>query len=163
MEIARCTKSDYDQVLAHIHEFWNNDRTLPLHHPMFLHEFGDSAYVIRDGALVAAYLFGFFSQTGPVAYVHLVGVRAPYRRRGLGRSLYDHFAADALARGCTELKAITTPGNRESIAFHESVGMESIGVEEKGFRVAKDYAGPGQDRVVFRKSLRVEASRLKRE
>jgi hypothetical protein len=33
----------------------------------------------------------------------------------------------ALIQGCTELKAITTPGNKESIAFHRSLGMELTG------------------------------------
>ena len=89
---------------------------------MFVYEFGDSAYIIKAGNQVAAYLFGFISQTEPSAYVHLVGVREPYRRRGLARRLYDHFVRFAIIQGCTELKAITTPSNKESIAFHRSLG-----------------------------------------
>jgi GNAT superfamily N-acetyltransferase len=157
MDITHCTPSDYDQIVSHIHEFWDSDRTVYLHHPMFVHEFGNSAYVIRDGRHVAAYLFGFISQTEPTAYVHVVGVRASYRRRGLARRLYDHFVAFALSRGCTQLKAITTPGNQHSIAFHRSLGMEFAGngcADQEGVQVVKDYAGPGQDRVVFRKLLR---------
>jgi GNAT superfamily N-acetyltransferase len=121
---------------------------------MFVYEFGDSAYVIKDGDEVAAYLFGFMAQTGPVAYIHLVGVRPAYRRLGLARRLYRHIMAWAVAQGCTELKAITTPGNRDSIAFHQSLGMELLGrPNETGIPVVADYAGPGQDRVVFRLGL----------
>jgi hypothetical protein len=47
----------------------------------------------------------------------------------------------AVARGCSYLKAITTATNAGSIAFHESLGMQS--------REVPDYAGPGQSRVVF--------------
>ncbi|HEU4340510.1 MAG TPA: GNAT family N-acetyltransferase [Candidatus Binatia bacterium] len=157
MEIAHCTPSDYDQIVSQIHEFWGSDRTLYLHHPIFVYEFGNSAYVIRDRDHVVAYLFGLISQTEPTAYVHLVGVRASYRRRGLARRLYDRFVAFALSRGCAELKAVTTPGNQQSIAFHTSLGMEFAGndrADQQGVHVVKDYAGPGQDRVVFRKPLR---------
>ena len=154
MDITSCTKADYDQIVTHIQEFWGSDGTLNLHHPMFVYEFGNSAYIIKDGNQVAAYLFGFISQTEPSAYVHLVGVREPYRRRGLARRLYDHFVRFALIQGCTELKAITTPSNKESIAFHRSLGMELTGkLNRDGVQVIKDYAGPGQDRVVFRKTL----------
>ncbi len=155
MEITNCTKADYDEIVTHLEEFWGTDRTLQLHHPMFLYEFGDTAYVARNGSQVAAYLFGFTSQTEPTAYVHLVGVRKRYQRQGLARRLYEHFTAHALTRGCTGLKAITTTGNRESILFHQSLGMEVAGdATHDGIPIVKDYAGPGQDRVVFRKSLR---------
>lgn len=154
MRIAQLAKADFDQILSHIEEFWGSDRTLALHHPTLLHEFGDTAYVIRDGGVVAAYLFGFLSQTERAAYVHLVGVRAPYRRRGLARELYAHFIEYARSRGCTDLKATTTPGNAASIAFHKSLGMALVGTpNHEGVVVVQDYAGPGKDRVVFRMSL----------
>lgn len=154
MEITRCTKTDYDQIVAEIVEFWGSDRTLGIHHPMFVNEFGNSAYVIKDGNCVAAYLFGFFSQTEPIAYVHLIGVRTAYRRQGLARRLYDHFTGLAQSAGCTELKAITTPGNKESIAFHQAWGMEPTGKPNRdGIPIIENYAGPGQHRVVFRRKL----------
>ena len=155
MYITRCTKADYDQILSHIEEFWGSDRTVSLHHPLFVHEFGNSAYVIKDGAVVAAYLFGFISQTEPTAYVHLVGVRVPYRRRGLARRLYTHFIHFARTQGCAQLKAITTPGNAASIAFHKALGTELVGTPNRdGIPVVENYAGPGQDRVVLRMDLR---------
>jgi GNAT superfamily N-acetyltransferase len=154
MEITRCTKTDYDQIVAQVEDFWGSDRTLGLHHPMFLYEFGNSALVIKDAERVAAYLFGFLSQMEPTAYVHLVGVRVAYRRQGLARRLYDSFAAFAKARGCKEIKAITTPGNQDSIAFHRACGMELIGKPNRdGIPVVENYAGPGQDRVVFRRRM----------
>jgi hypothetical protein len=56
MDITSCTKADYDQIITHIQEFWGGDRTLNLHHPMFVYEFGNSAYIIKDGNQIAAYL-----------------------------------------------------------------------------------------------------------
>ena len=120
MEIRHCTKADYDEIIAHIEDFWGSNRTLGLHHPIFVYEFGNSAYVIKDGDCVAAYLFGFLSQTEPTAYVHLIGVRTAYRRQGLAGHLYDHFVSFAQAHGCTGLKAVTTSGNTESVKFHRA-------------------------------------------
>jgi GNAT superfamily N-acetyltransferase len=152
MDIQNCTKADFDFIVGHVAEFWGDDRTLNLHHPMFLYEFGDTAFVLRDGDHVMAYLFGVFSQTEPTAYVHLVGVHETARRRGFAKQLYEHFAAVAIARGCTQLKAITTAGNRASLAFHRSIGMVPVAGGD-AVDVVRDYGGPGQDRVVMRKRL----------
>ncbi len=115
------------------------------HHPMFIHEFGGTALVIRDGnGGVAAYLFGFVAPTR-VGYVHLVGVRADSRRAGLGRSLYREFEALARHRGATAIKAISIPTNHDSIAFHRALDMSATEVA--------DYSGPLQHRIVFWRDL----------
>lgn len=150
MPIQRTTRADFAQIVTDIADFWGSERTLRLHHPSLIYEFGDTAFVIREGERVTAYLFGYLAQTGPTAYVHLVGVRAAYRGQGLGRQLYAHFIDVARARGCTALKAITTPTNQASIAFHTRLGMTLRGEPNAdGVPVIRDYSGPGQDRVVF--------------
>jgi L-amino acid N-acyltransferase YncA len=68
--------------------------------------------------------------------------------------LYEHFIEFAKQKGCTELKAITTPTNKVSIAFHRSIGMELSGEpDEEGTPVVRDYGGPGIHRVVFHKRI----------
>jgi GNAT superfamily N-acetyltransferase len=152
--ILNVTKSDFEQIISELVDFWGDERTLLFHHPIFLYEFGNTAYVIKEDDKVVAYLFGFLSQTAPVAYVHLIGIRHSHKRRGLGRKLYEHFIAYAISRGCQEVKAITTPTNLGSIAFHKSLGMQLSGEElENGVPVVKDYSGTGQHRVVFSKLL----------
>ena len=154
MQIITCAKSDFDQIVSRISEFWGSDRTLGLHHPIFIHEFGKTAFVIKEGDAVAAYLFGFISQAEPTAYVHLVGVRDAYRRRGLARQLYQHFCDYALSRGCTKIKAITTAANRDSIEFHKAFGFQLLGdADRSGVATVANYAGPGLDRVVFEMPL----------
>ena len=154
MEITLCTKADFDQILTEIADFWGSDRTLKLHHPILLYEFGNSAYVVKEGERVVGYLFGFISQTAPVGYVKFIGVRRSHQRRGIGRRLYERFTDFARSKGCAELKAITSPTNKVSIAFHRRLGMELLGEpNEEGVPVVKDYSGPGIDRVVFRKKI----------
>ncbi len=154
MNITDCTKTDYDEIVSSLSEFWGHDRNRALHHPIFVNEFGDYAYVIRDREKVVAYLFGFIAAAKAVAYIHLVAVRPSHRQLGLARQLYDHFTGVAVSSGCGELRAITNPANATSIRFHRSLGFRLEGIANAdGVPVVKDYAGPDADRVVFRKSL----------
>ncbi len=153
-EISLCTPKDYFQILDALAEFWDGRDTRALHHPFLIHEFGNSAFVILDGSRVVAYLFGFLSQGERVGYVHTIAVRATARRRGLAQRLFNHFAGFAREHGCTHIKAITTPSNAGSIAFHKSLGMELLGEPNAdGVPVVADYAGRGASRVVFWKAI----------
>jgi GNAT superfamily N-acetyltransferase len=154
MKITLCTKADFDQIITDIADFWGDERTKSLHKPIYLYEFGNTAYVIKEGDKVIGYLFGFISQTAPVGYVQFIGVRRSYQKRGIGRRLYEHFSDFARTKGCNSLKAITSPPNKVSIAFHQRIGMELLGeANEEGVPVVRDYGGPGIDRVVFRKKI----------
>lgn len=141
----RATTDDYNAIIDSLADYWGERDMRARHHPMFIHEFGDTALVMRDGSgSVAAYLFGFIAPTR-VGYVHLVGVRADSRRAGLGRRLYDEFETLARDRGATALKAISIPTNHESIAFHRALDMTATEVA--------DYSGLGQPRIVFWRDL----------
>ena len=55
------------------------------------------------------------------------------------------FTEAARRQGAVRLKAITSLGNKGSAAFHRSLGFD--------VRVERDYNGPGEDRVVFSRTL----------
>jgi GNAT superfamily N-acetyltransferase len=155
MKIENCTMADFNQITSEISEFWGSDRTLHLHQPYLVYEFGNTAFVIREGEKVIAYLFGFFSQTENLGYVHLIGVRESHQRKGLGKLLYEKFISLAKKSGIKKIKAITTPGNSNSINFHHNhVGMKLLGEpNENGINVIKNYSGINMDRVVFEKII----------
>jgi GNAT superfamily N-acetyltransferase len=155
MNIEKCTIEDFNEIVKDISDFWGSDRTLHLHQPFLIYEFGNTAFVIKDNGIVVAYLFGFFSQTENAAYVHLLGVREKYQRQGLGRLLYVRFIEAARSRNIHKLKAITTPSNFKSINFHKNkIGMSLIGEpDENGIQVVKNYSGINNDRVVFEKQI----------
>lgn len=154
LEVQPCTIADYHHIIENIEAFWGSSRTLPFHHPMFIHEFGNTCFVIKDEDSVIAYLFGFLSQTEIAGYVHLVGVRIDCQRKGLGRKLYSYFQEVLRSKQIKQLKAITTPTNEQSIRFHLGMGMRMVGTAfEQGTAVVKDYSGKGQDRVVFKMVL----------
>jgi GNAT superfamily N-acetyltransferase len=146
MEAHRLTREDYIEILAALPSFWGERDLRAVHHPMFLHEFGETGLAIRGSeGEVVGYLLGFVTPSPATGYAHLVGVRDSHRRQGLGRCLYREFERRARERGATSLKAITTPGNTVSIDFHRALGMPAT--------LVPDYAGPGEDRVVFRADL----------
>lgn len=148
--IEHCSNEGYLAILENIEAFWGSDRTLSFHHPMFVNEFGDTAFVIKNNQEIIAYLFGFLSQTEKTGYVHLVGVKQGFQNKGYGSLLYKHFVQILKTKGCTQLKAITTATNQKSINFHLKIGMRMLGSENKdGVIVVKNYSGKGQDRVVF--------------
>lgn len=166
LPISRATMADFEEITRGLDDFWGSqDKTLwtgerkqkilNMHHVMYVHEFGDTSYVVKDSNRVAAYLFGFVVESRKLAYSSLVAVRDDYRRRGLAERLYETFAEYARSRGCALLRAVTAPANAPSIRFHtRRLGMTMQGeAGENGVPVVRDYAGLGEHRVVFEKAL----------
>jgi GNAT superfamily N-acetyltransferase len=119
-----------------------------LHHPLFVNEFGETALVVREGPSPVAYLLGLVSPFQANGYVHLVGVRRDRRRLGLARRLYAEFETLATEKGATSLKAIASPDNQTTTAFHAALGFS--------VSLVRDYSGPGLDRLVFSRNLVAE-------
>ena len=143
------SRRDFDEIVSSLSDFWGERDVWHLHHPTAIEEFGDSAFVIRDlKGRVAGYLFGMIVGEKRLGYVHVVAVRNDQRGHGHARRLYDAFCELAANRGCTQIKAITTPSNAASIAFHESIGMRA--------HEMPDYSGPGRPRVIFFGELQPE-------
>jgi GNAT superfamily N-acetyltransferase len=157
MNVRRMTKPDFDRIVEVIDHWWGGPIGT-FAHPIFFYELGEQALVAEQGSEMIGFLLGFVVPHGAPArangsdaartgYVHLVGIHPDYRRRGVGRLLYDRFTQDCRAAGCVRMKAITTPGNEGSIRFHVALGWNVQEVD--------DYAGPGRRRIVFTKPLAV--------
>ncbi len=103
---------------------------------------------------IAGFLVGFVSQDHPeVGYIHFVGVHPQCRGEGLGARLYERAFEDFRSRGCAVVKAVTSPVNTGSLAFHEAMGFTRVPDPSSGGDVWTDYDGPGGDRVVLTRSL----------
>ncbi len=113
----------------------------------FLH-FEGTSFVAEQGEDLAGFLCGFLSQTDPEeAYIHFMGVSPEHRGEGIGRTLYERFFDEVSSQGRSVVRCVTSPANEASVAFHEALGFEVD-------RVAEDYDGPGEDRVLLLKRLR---------
>ncbi len=140
--------SDYGRVIGRVNAWWGGRDMAPMLPKLFFVHFEGTSFVIddEDGQL-AAFLIGFLSQSDPEeAYIHFVGVAPEHRGEGLGRELYERFFVEAREQGRTIVRCVTSPANEQSMAFHRAMGFEAE-------RVAKDYDGPGEDRVLFRRAL----------
>lgn len=146
--IRHANPADYGRVIQHVNAWWGERDMAPMLPKLFFLHFEGTSFVAEDdeGKLVA-FLIGFLSQTDPdEAYIHFVGVAPAQRGSGIGRELYERFFAVVAKEGRTRVRCVTSPVNEGSVAFHESLGF----VAE---RVAEDYDGPGEDRVLFLKHL----------
>ena len=148
MEIRHAEPADYGRVIGRVNAWWGGRDMAPMLPRLFFVHFEGTSYVVDDDeGQLAAFLIGFLSQTDPdEAYVHFVGVAPEHRGEGLGRQLYERFFDDAREAGRTRVRCVTSPLNETSVAFHEAMGFASE-------RVAHDYDGPGEDRVLFVKTL----------
>ena len=103
----------------------------------------DRTYVVlREGADVAGYA-GLMCRP-PTADVQTIAVAAPYRRRGLARSLLGHLLGVADEAGCTEVMLEVRADGAPAIALYESEGFEVIARRSS-------YYGPGDDALIMRR------------
>ena len=148
MLIRHAEPPDYGSVITVIDDWWGGRQMAPMLPKLFFIHFRDTSFVAEDGGELAGFLCGFRSQThDDEAYVHFVGVDPGRRGSGLGRELYERFFAAAAPR--TIVRAVTSPVNERSVAFHRALGFE---VE----RVDEDYDGHGEARVLLVKRLAAE-------
>lgn len=114
---------------------------------LFFVHFEGTSFVAEDNGELVGFLCGFLSQTDPgEAFIHVVGVAPSRRASGLGRELYERFFAAAREHGRTVVRCVASPDQAEAVEFHEAMGFRVD-------RVAEDYEGPGEDRMLFVRHL----------
>jgi ribosomal protein S18 acetylase RimI-like enzyme len=155
----RPTEDDHALIVGLVDEWWGGRRMRALLPRLWFQHFTGTSWVAEDEAgRLAGFVIAFVSQDDPtIGYIHMVGVDPNGRRGGVGRALYQHVFDDLAARGVRRVKAITWPGNRQSVAFHTSIGFrvdDGPGTQNLyGTPAYADYDGDGDDRVVFSRDL----------
>ena len=147
---------DYDPIIQVIDDWFGGRPQAGKLHRLFFEHFQPTSFVIEESAEIVGFLVGFQSQTAPAqAYIHFVGVHPAMRGQGIGRRLYEHFFAVVRQLGCTEVRAMTSPANTGSIAFHTRMGFAILPGDASvdGIAVMTNYDGRGNDRVLFRRGL----------
>src|SRR5262245_58680991 len=143
--IRNAEPADYTRVVAVVDEWWGGRRMAAMLPKFFFVHFRDTSFVAEDDAELAGFLCGFRSQTfDDEPYIHFAGVAPTHRGSGVGRELYARFFEVVAPR--TVMRAVTSPVNEGSIAFHRALGFE---VE----RVDGDHDGRGETRVLLLKEI----------
>ncbi|TMR96773.1 GNAT family N-acetyltransferase [Nonomuraea basaltis] len=138
--------ADYDAIAAVVDEWWGRPilGSLPR---LYLDHFHRTSLVADGPDGMAGFLIGFLSPSAAdEAYIHFVGVSPGARGGGVARALYERFFALARDHDRHVVKAITSPVNEASIAFHRRMGFTVAGP-------VPDYNGPGADLVTFERPL----------
>jgi ribosomal protein S18 acetylase RimI-like enzyme len=139
--IRHAEPADYARVIPVVDAWWDGRRMAAMLPKLFFVHFRDTSFVAEDDGALAGFLCGFRSQTfDDEAYIHFVGVDPAQRGTGLGRALYERFFAAVEPRSV--VRAVTSPANELSLAFHRALGFE---VE----RIDEDYDGQGQARALL--------------
>lgn len=156
VEIRPATAEDYDRVIPSLDAWWGGRSMAAMLPRLFFQHFAPWTFIAtRQGALVG-FLAAFRSQTDPrQIYCHFIGVDPAARGNGIGNALYQRLFADAVAVGCQEVFAVTSPLNRSSIAFHQRLGFQPLSgaKNQDGIPYSPHYDGPGEDRVRFQRHL----------
>ncbi|WP_245607261.1 GNAT family N-acetyltransferase [Pseudonocardia spinosispora] len=163
ISIRQPIEADYPRIQAALRDWWPDqlggtgatERAL-LVPRLFLQHFTEGSLFAEQGDEVRGFLIGFLSATKiDEGYIHFVGVNPAARGTGLARELYGRFFEYCRAAGRTSVRAVTSPGNDVSYAFHTALGFAAEPGEREfdGRPVQPDYDGPGLDRVSFVKVL----------
>jgi|SRR5581483_8996948 len=145
MQIRHAEPADYGRVIEVVDEWWGGRAMAAMLPKLFFVHFRDTSFVAEEDDRVVGFLCGFRSQTYPdEAYVHFVGVDPAVRARGVGRALYERFFEAVAPR--TVVRAVTSPVNERSVAFHRALGFEVDRIDE-------DYDGRGEARVLLSRRI----------
>jgi ribosomal protein S18 acetylase RimI-like enzyme len=146
-EIRMARPDDHDAVMAVVDEWWGRPVAAAIPR-LFLDNFYKTSLIAETPGGLGAFLIGFMSPSNDdEAYVHFAGVHPALRGTGLGREMYRRFIAAAAEQDRTVIRAITTPGNHQSIAFHSRLGFEVTGP-------VANYNLPGTEHVLFKLDTR---------
>lgn len=148
LRITSLTGADFADARAVADDWFGHPVGLTLHRLFFeqLGVFGLRADTTGPTERLVGVLLGLPSALEPdLAYVHMHMVDPATRGQGVGARLYREFGMRMQAMGCTRIRALAAPANTVSVAFHEALGF--VG------RFSPEYVGPGQDRLVFERSL----------
>ncbi|MFF2554208.1 GNAT family N-acetyltransferase [Nocardia sp. NPDC058058] len=140
--IRQAATDDYDAIIAVVDLWWGRPVAASLPR-LFLEHFARTSLIAEQDGELAGFLIGFPSPDNPIeAYIHFAGIHPDHRGTGLARQLYDRFVTTAKAAGRQSIRAITSPNNDASIAFHKAMGFDVAGP-------IMNYNGPGKHMMTF--------------
>ncbi len=152
MKIRKLSENDYGLIIEHLNEWWGGRNMADMLPRLFFKYFSDTCFAVEENGKLIGFLVGFIAQNNKnIAYVHFIGIDPHFRKKGVGNTLYNHFFKMVAGMGCSKICAVTSVVNRNSLAFHTSIGFNVKESDTKidGISYFKDYDGVGSDMFLF--------------
>jgi ribosomal protein S18 acetylase RimI-like enzyme len=157
IKIRNAKPSDHERVILVMPQWWGGrDLSTSVPKIFFMH-FCNTSFVAEKDSELFGFLVGFLSQTYPdEAYIHFVGVHPDMRKMGLARILYQKFYDVCFNHSRTIVRSCTSPINKLSIGFHQSMGfsIEPGDSSVDGVPVTTNHFRNNDPKVLFRKELK---------
>jgi ribosomal protein S18 acetylase RimI-like enzyme len=158
VRIRNIEETDYEYVIERLNTWWGGRNMADMLPRLFFIHFQDSSFICLDGDKILGFVVAFVSNVHKdTGYIHFVGVDPDCRRSNVAKSLYSQFFSYCKGRGVKYVKCVTSPVNKGSIAFHQSMGFQVSSYDSQGGPVPiQNYDGPGEHRIVFKLQLRTQ-------
>ena len=156
--IRKAEPADHEKIIAALQNWWGGRDLSVMLPKLFLNHFSDTSLVIEKEGGMVGFLIGFISPAlKNEAYVHFMGVRPDFRKKGIGMTLYERFFEICRNHGRNIIRACTSPVNRGSVEFHKRIGFQLEPGDDKidGLPVTSDYNRPGDHKVQFTKFIKL--------
>ena len=156
MEIRNLSPKDYQPIISIVNNWWGGRNMSSMLPKLFFIHFHNTSFLAQLDNKIVGFLVGFLSQTYPQqAYIHFVGIHPNFRNQGIGRQMYQKFFHTVKQFGCSQVKCVTSPLNKNSIAYHLRMGfeIEPSETQQEGVPYHLNYDGAQEDRVLFVKQL----------
>jgi N-acetylglutamate synthase-like GNAT family acetyltransferase len=157
--VRRARPDDWPAVTEVMVDWWGGRDLRALLPSIFFEHFTSTSLIVERRGDLVAFLVGFLCQDhADEAYIHFVGVDPGLRHEGIAHELYRRFYAVARAHDRHVVRAVTSPVNQTSIAYHVHLGFRIVtgdGIVD-GVPVTLNEDGPGEHRVHF--ELHLEAA-----
>jgi ribosomal protein S18 acetylase RimI-like enzyme len=154
--IRKAKPSDHASIISALKDWWGGRDLTPMLPKLFLNHFYDTSFVIESRNMMIGFLIGFLSPSiKNEAYVHFMGIHPDFRKKGLGKAVYERFFEICREQNRTIVRACTSPVNTGSIAFHRKIGfqIEPGDDEIDGIPVTRNYNRPDDHKVLFKRHI----------
>lgn len=155
VEITPLKDDTYDYIIENVNEWFGGRDMVDLLPRLFFKHFANTSFSATINGELVGFLVAFLSPADrQKGYIHFVGVNPDYRKRGIGKLLYQTFFDLCVTHSVKTVNCVTSPINTTSIAYHHSLGFRASDYHRDGsVAVIKNYDGPGNDRILFAKEL----------
>lgn len=140
MTIRPLTIDDIEALAKLYFDFWNEASNVEKMKQAFSSLQKNSAYIflcaIVDDQLVGSVMgivcHELYGQCTPFLVVEDMIVDKKYRKRGIGRALFQTLERQAVAQGCTQVILVTESERTDACRFYESIGFHPS--KNKGYK-----------------------------